>query len=125
MYRLVKKLHFLSQLIIMVLQLLVLSCSEQDVKSKNESGEQNRDSVIQPQPDTIGSPNTVFPQIHAHLKGMVSEFIFRIVQDPKGNFWFCTNHDGIIRYDGKKLLRYTEKSGLGGSAVRSLAIDKA
>jgi ligand-binding sensor domain-containing protein len=80
--------------------------------------------MIQAQPDTLGSQNTVFPQIHAHLKGMVSEFIFKIFQDQNSNFWFCTNHDGIIRYDGKKLLKYTQKSGLGGSAVRSFAIDK-
>lgn len=124
MYSLFKKLHFLSLSIMMVLPLIVLSCTEQEVKSKNKSGAKNRDSTIQTQPDTTANQNTVFPQIHAHLKGMVSEFIFQIFQDQENNFWFCTNHDGVIRYDGKKLLKYTEKSGLGGSAVRSLAMDK-
>ncbi len=125
MYSLVKKLHFQPLLMITVLLVLESSCTEQEVKSLNKSGEQNRDSVIQTLPDTMVRQNTVFPQIHAHLKGMVSEFIFKIFQDQKSNFWFCTNHDGIIKYDGKKLLKYTEKIGLGGSAVRSLVIDKA
>ena len=47
--------------------------------------------------------NTTFPQIHAHLSGMVREFVRTMYQDSKGNYWFGTNGDGIIRFDGDTL----------------------
>jgi ligand-binding sensor domain-containing protein len=46
--------------------------------------------------------NTNFPQIHTNLNGMVREFVRTIYQDV-WNFWFGTNGDGIIRYNGKLL----------------------
>lgn len=47
--------------------------------------------------------NTTFPQIHTNLNGMVREFVRSMYQDTKGNYWFGTNGNGIIRYDGKTL----------------------
>jgi ligand-binding sensor domain-containing protein len=51
--------------------------------------------------------NTIFPQIHSNLDGMVSEFVRTMHQDTKGNYWFGTNGDGIIRYDGQTLEKVT------------------
>ena len=65
----------------------------------------------------------IFPQIHAHLNGEVSEFIFKIYQAPDSVFWFCTNHDGIIKYDGYKFTKYSKNDGVGGNAVRDLVVD--
>jgi len=59
-----------------------------------------------PQP-TILNQNTTFPQIHANLNGMVGEFVRTMHQDIKGNYWFGTNGDGIIRYDGQILEKIT------------------
>jgi len=47
--------------------------------------------------------NTIFPQIHTNLNGMVREFVRTMYQDTKGNYWFGTNGNGIIRYDGQTL----------------------
>lgn len=47
--------------------------------------------------------NTTFPQIHTNLNGMVREFVRTMYQDNKGNYWFGTNGNGIIRYDGQTL----------------------
>lgn len=47
--------------------------------------------------------NTTFPQIHTNLNGMVREFVRTIHQDKKGNYWFGTNGDGIVRYNGQIL----------------------
>lgn len=47
--------------------------------------------------------NTTFPQIHTNLNGMVREFVRTMYQDSRGNFWFGTNGNGIIRYDGQAL----------------------
>ena len=40
--------------------------------------------------------NTIFPQIHTNLNGMVREFVRTMYQDTKGNYWFGTNGNGII-----------------------------
>ncbi|MCC7465062.1 MAG: hypothetical protein IT261_02270, partial [Saprospiraceae bacterium] len=52
---------------------------------------------------TVLKQNTIFPQIHTNLNGMVSEFVRTMYQDTKGNYWFGTNGNGIIRYDGQTL----------------------
>jgi ligand-binding sensor domain-containing protein len=36
---------------------------------------------------------------------MVREFVRTMYQDKKGNYWFGTNGDGIIRYNGQILER--------------------
>jgi ligand-binding sensor domain-containing protein len=51
--------------------------------------------------------STTFPQIHTNLNGMVREFVRTMYQDKKGNYWFGTNGDGIIRYNGRILERIT------------------
>lgn len=50
---------------------------------------------------------TTFPQIHTNLNGMVREFVRTMHQDKNGNYWFGTNGDGIIRYDGQTLEKIT------------------
>jgi ligand-binding sensor domain-containing protein len=57
----------------------------------------------------IGQVNqsTIFPQIHTNLNGMVSQFVRTMYQDKKGNFWFGTNGNGIILYDGQSLEQIT------------------
>ena len=55
----------------------------------------------------ILNQNTTFPQIHSNLNGMVREFVRSMHQDKKGNYWFGTNGDGIIRYDGQTLEKIT------------------
>src|ERR1700761_2796949 len=35
-----------------------------------------------------------------------------ILQDSKNNMWFATNGQGVFKYDGKKLVRFTEQHGL-------------
>ena len=67
---------------------------------------------------------TIFPQIHTNLDSMVSQFVRVFYQDSENNFWFGTNGDGIIRYDGNKLDKFNVKEGFGGTAVRGIVEDK-
>lgn len=62
-----------------------------------------KDENTQNNPITVLRRPTVFPQIHTNLNGMVSEFVRSMYQDTKGNYWFGTNGNGIIRYDGQIL----------------------
>ena len=54
---------------------------------------------------------------------ILSRFVRRIFQDSYGGFWFGTNGDGIIHYDGKKLTTYSVNEGFAGVAVRTMLED--
>ena len=38
--------------------------------------------------------------------------IYHIFQDKAGNIWFSSNGGGLIKYDGKKFIKFTIKNGL-------------
>lgn len=72
-----------------------------------------------------GQARTVFPQVHTNLNGMVREFVRTMYRDKRGNFWFGTNGDGIIRYDGERLEKMRVNPGQTGGAVRAIVEDEA
>lgn len=41
-----------------------------------------------------------------------------ILQDSNNNFWFATDGKGVFEYDGKTILRFTDKYGLNSNFVR-------
>ena len=55
------------------------------------------------------------------LEGQISGFVRRIHQDRRGDMWFGTNGDGVIRYDGGSLQGFNVREGFGGEAVRGIA----
>jgi ligand-binding sensor domain-containing protein len=68
--------------------------------------------------------STTFPQIHTNLNGMVRDFVRTMYQDKKGHYWFGTNGNGIIRYDGKSLDEISIKTSQKGVSVRGIVEDK-
>ncbi len=69
--------------------------------------------------------STIFPQIHTNLNGMVSEFVRTMYQDKKGNYWFGSNGNGIIRYDGLTLEKITLGQKQQWVSVREIVEDNA
>jgi ligand-binding sensor domain-containing protein len=67
---------------------------------------------------------TTFPQIHTNLNGMVTQFVRAMYEDTKGTYWFGTNADGIIRYDGRSLDKITIETTQNGVSVREIVEDK-
>ncbi len=45
-------------------------------------------------------------------QGLASSYISCMLEDKSGNFWFGTQIDGIIKYDGNSFVQYTQKNGL-------------
>ena len=86
-------------LILMLLTLQISSCTGQ---VKEQSVNDKIDNEVNNQPPIVNH-STTFPQIHTNLNGMVREFVRSMYQDRKGNYWFGTNGNGIIRYDGQTL----------------------
>ncbi|RMB56321.1 hypothetical protein EAX61_14635 [Dokdonia sinensis] len=53
----------------------------------------------------------------------ISEFVRRIFEDSNGNLWLGTNGDGVLRYDGKSLSRFSLEEGFDGLAIRAIVQD--
>ncbi len=73
----------------------------------------------------IINKSTTFPQIHTNLKGMVREFVRTMYSDKKGNYWFGTNGNGIIRYNGQKLENVSIEGHRPCNVVREIVEDKS
>lgn len=87
-----------------VLMTIQITLCTGQVKEKTISDIKENEVTFQP---IVLHQNTTFPQIHTNLNGMVREFVRTMYQDKKGNYWFGTNGDGIIRYDGQLLEKIT------------------
>lgn len=122
MYKIKRKKTLCIRLFCVVVAMLMFSCKGQEAKKNtkelDEYSNQNNTSLIFDQ-------NTVFKQTHSNLNGKVTEFVRKMYQDKKGNFWFGTNGDGIIRYDNKALEEFdiTEDFNRNTGAVRGIAED--
>ncbi len=108
-------------LIVVFLTIQMASCTEQ-VKEKSVTSIKENEVNTQP---LILNQSTTFPQIHTNLNGMVREFVRTMYQDKKGNYWFGTNGDGMIRYDGKTLEKISIEGRRPFNVVREIVEDKA
>lgn len=49
--------------------------------------------------------------------------LWYVFQDKKSNYWFGSNGEGVYRYDGKTLVRFTTKDGLCNDSIRQIKED--
>jgi len=55
---------------------------------------------------------------------LVSQYIRSIFQDSKGNLWFGTLGEGVVRYDGKTLTYFSHPDGFISNSVFAIHEDK-
>lgn len=55
---------------------------------------------------------------------LVSQYIRSIFQDSKGNMWFGTIGEGVVRYDGKTLTYFSNPDGFKNNTVYAINEDK-
>jgi ligand-binding sensor domain-containing protein len=108
-------------LILVLLTMQITLCTGQ-VKEKSVAD--TIENQVNNEP-LILKQSTTFPQIHTNLNGMVREFVRTMHQDNKGNYWFGTNGDGIIRYDGHTLEKMAISDVRSHFRVLEIAEDKA
>ena len=46
-----------------------------------------------------------------------------IMEDSRGNIWWATSGSGVLRYDGNRLIRYTEREGLVDNYIKCIFED--
>ena len=108
----------------LLLVLLTFQFSACTGQVKEKSVTDSRGNQVNTQPLSL-KQSTTFPQIHTNLNGMVREFVRTMYQDKKGNYWFGTNGNGIIRYDGKTLEKISIEGLRPFNVVREIVEDKA
>ena len=53
-----------------------------------------------------------------------NNIVLSILEDRSGSLWFGTFGSGVIRFDGKSFIQYTEKEGLSNNIVNCVYQDK-
>lgn len=108
----------LNKLLVLGCLTILASCSGQDQTNKSTT-----DNSSQPVPAIIKSlsANAVAPDFDTTL---VSQYIRSIFQDSKGNLWFGTINDGVVRYDEKTLTYFSNADGFKNSSVFAINEDK-
>lgn len=109
------------RLVLILLTIPVTSCTRQVIENSVITTKENEVST----PTLILNRSSTFPQIHTNLNGMVREFVRTMHQDKKGNYWFGTNSDGLIRYDGQILEKITITGINESSRVLEIIEDSA
>ena len=56
---------------------------------------------------------------------LVSQYIRSIYQDSKGNMWFGTINDGVVKYDGSVLTYFSDEDGFIAASVFAITEDTA
>ena len=56
--------------------------------------------------------------------GLPRDRVYKIVNDPRGYLWFCTN-DGVSRFDGYEFTNYSTAHGLPHRVVNDVLITRA
>jgi ligand-binding sensor domain-containing protein len=56
---------------------------------------------------------------------LVSQYIRSIFQDSKGNMWFGTIGEGVVRYDIQTLRYFSQSDGLNSTTVHAINEDKS
>lgn len=56
--------------------------------------------------------------------GLLSNKVYDILKDSKGNYWFSCDGGGIVRFDGQKVYHFNSSNGIDNLAVRDLFEDR-
>ncbi len=95
---------------------IFISCNGQvGTNSKIESNPARRSPAV------VKDFRTTAPNFDTSL---VSQYIRSIFQDSKGNLWFGTIEDGVVRYDGKTLRYFSNPDGFINASVFAINEDK-
>jgi len=107
-----------SKILLLNFLTIFTSCFGQEKANLPESA-----NTFKPNPTVIrkSKPIGLYPDLDTTL---VSQYIRSIFQDSKGNLWFGTLEEGVVRYDVKTLTYFASPDGFKTNAVHAITEDK-
>ncbi len=69
------------------------------------------------------SPSEVTSALPGEVVEDLGDSALVVYQDSRGAYWFGSDGDGVVRYDGTSLVRFTSAHGLAGNQVRQIQED--
>lgn len=64
------------------------------------------------------------PDIEAPNYQATSNWVTEIMEDSRGNIWFCRSGYGVCKYDGKAFTQFTIKDGLSSNCIQAIQEDR-
>lgn len=106
-----KKAYFFVQIFpLLFILIFFTACSGQE---KSQEKAREKIQLSKASPTFSGIPS--HPQISAYIR--------HIFQDKNGNFWFGTNGDGVVHYDGNSLYYFSNAQGFDGHQITGITED--
>lgn len=84
-----------------------------------------RGVVRYPPPNRPGTETGVYSFTPFTAKdGLISNFIFSMLEDSRGNIWFGTQGEGLSRFDGKSFVNFTADQDLISNKIAPMLEDR-
>ena len=106
----------LNKILIFSFLIILFACNGQSKLSKDKSASKLNPTVIGDYKGVILGTNLG--------STLVSEYIRSIFQDSKGNLWFGTIGEGVVKYDVKTLTYFSNSDGFISKSVFAINEDK-
>jgi ligand-binding sensor domain-containing protein len=107
--------------ILLLVGLFLYSCNGQ----VNTSSQKGTTNTSKPSPVVKRTPSPSSFKFDTSVDyTLVSQYIRSIFQDSKGNLWFGTIADGVVRYDEKTLTYFSNPDGFINQSVFAITEDK-
>ena len=109
----------LDRILLLIFLSICTSCFGQEKANRPNSA-----NIFKPNPTVIRKPNStgIIPGMDSLL---VSQYVRSIFQDSKGNLWFGTLEEGVVRYDVKTLTYFDSLDGFKTNSVHAIAEDRS
>lgn len=75
--------------------------------------------------NTAQTSGSIFKNHIGDTVSAIEKGAWCILQDRNNNYWFGSDGEGIYRYDGKNLIRFTTKDGLCNDRIRGIQEDSS
>lgn len=116
------RIAFLNCALIFLTVVFFGSCKGQETKTTVDQKQvNNQETKISEQPPENLKAAPVDPMFF--IEGQLASWVRAIYQDTRGNYWFGTNHYGVMHYDGDSLRYINENQGLPKGRVNCITED--
>jgi hypothetical protein len=99
------------------------ACASGESESSGASTEPEPASALAPAAGPQSSGSRAEPDELGEVVQELSDALWIVFEDSQGRHWFGSESQGVYRWDGKTLVRYTTRDGLADDHIRQILED--